>query len=310
MFGVVRPCRHVLCGTLFEDWMAHLCGLCLTLRAEHGQAARLATNYDGLLISVLVEAQNPERSPHRKAGPCALRGMRTTDVVDARATGARLAATFSLLLAAAKTRDHVADGDGIYARRLVAASAGRMADRWAAAGSRTGTAVGFDVGVVLEAVARQPLVESAGGLGLLDLTEPTETAVAAMFAHTAVLADRPHNSEALAEAGRFFGRLAHLIDAVEDLEADDVAGVYNPLRATGTSLAEARRHCDGALHGLRLALADADLERPELVRALLEREVRRSVDDVFAPHGTGRHTWSGPLCGRLSGSFGKCWNCG
>jgi hypothetical protein len=47
VFGVVRPCRHVLCGSLFRDWTAHLCGLCLTLRAEHGQAARLVTDYDG-----------------------------------------------------------------------------------------------------------------------------------------------------------------------------------------------------------------------------------------------------------------------
>src|SRR5437868_7258218 len=134
MFGVVRPCRHVLCGSLFKDWMAHLCGLCLTLRTEHGHAARLVTNYDGLLVSVLVEAQAPELSPRRKAGRCALRGMRTAEVVTARAQGAQLAAAASLLLAAGKTRDHVADGDGPYSRRLVAAAAGRLATRWDAAG--------------------------------------------------------------------------------------------------------------------------------------------------------------------------------
>ncbi|MEU8117125.1 DUF5685 family protein [Spirillospora sp. NPDC049024] len=282
MFGVVRPCRHVLCGSLFKDWMAHLCGLCLTLRAEHGQAARLVTNYDGLLVSVLVEAQSPELSPRRKAGPCALRGMKTAEVVTARAQGAQLAAAASLLLAAGKTRDHVADGDGPYARRLVATAAGRMADRWDAAGGRTGAAVGFDPAVLRDAVARQPVLEAAPGLGLLDLTEPTETAVAAVFAHTAVLAGREANAETLAEAGRFFGRLAHLIDAVEDLAADEEAGAYNPLLATGTTPEEARRHADDALHGLRLALADLELERPRLVRALLDREAGRSVERAFA----------------------------
>ncbi len=282
MFGVVRPCRHVLCGSLFKDWMAHLCGLCLTLRAEHGQAARLVTNYDGLLVSVLVEAQAPASSPRRKAGPCALRGMKTAEVVTARAQGAQLAAAASLLLAAGKTRDHVADGDGPYARRLVAAAAGRMADRWDAAGGRTGAAVGFDPSALRDAVARQPVLESSPGLGLLDLTEPTETAVAAVFAHTAVLAGKERNAEPLAEAGRFFGRLAHLLDAVEDVADDEATGAYNPLLATGTTLAEARRHADDALHGLRLALADLELERPRLVRALLDREVGRSVDRVFA----------------------------
>ncbi|MFC5187920.1 DUF5685 family protein [Actinomadura harenae] len=284
MFGVVRPCRHVLRGKLFEDWMAHLCGLCLTLRREHGQAARMVTNYDGLIVSVLVEAQAPETSPRRSAGPCALRGMRGAQVVRAQAEGARLAAATSLLLAAGKTRDHVADGDGPYARRLVAAAASRMADRWDEAGARTGAAVGFDPSVLRDAVARQPELEAAAGLGLLELTEPTETATAAVFAHTAVIAGREANAEALSEAGRFFGRLAHLIDAVEDIGEDAAAGAFNPLLATGTSPAEARRVCDDALRGLRLALADVEMEKPELVRALLNREIRRTVDRVFDPY--------------------------
>lgn len=142
--------------------------------------------------------------------------------------------------------------------------------------------MGFDPAVLRAAIARQGALEAAGGLGLLELTEPTETAVAAVFAHTAVLAGKEHNAESLAEAGRFFGRLAHLIDAVEDVRPDLAAGAFNPLVATGTGPAEARRHCDDALHGLRLALADLELESPALVRALLGREVRRSVDRVFA----------------------------
>jgi hypothetical protein len=287
MFGVVRPCKHGMCGSLFKDWMAHLCGLCLTLRAQHGQAARMVTNYDGLLVSVLVEAQSADRSPRRKAGPCALRGLRAAEVVDARAEGARLAAAVSLLLAAGKIRDHVADRDGVYARRLVAAAAGRVADRWDTAGARTSAATGFDPAVLREVVDRQSALESAPGRSLLELTAPTEDAVAAAFAHTAVLAGKPHNAETLAEAGRYFGRIAHLIDAVEDLAEDRATGAYNPLLATGADLEEARRLCDAASHGLRLALADLDLESGRLVKALLDRETRRSVHHVFAEAGYG-----------------------
>jgi hypothetical protein len=296
MFGVVRPCKHGMCGSLFKDWMAHLCGLCLTLRGEHGQAARLVTNYDGLLVSVLVEAQSADRSPRRKAGPCALRGLRAAEVVDARAEGARLAAAVSLLLAAGKLRDHVADRDGVYARKTVAVAAGRMADRWDAAGVRTSAATGFDPAVLREVVDRQSALESAPGRSLLDLTAPTEDAVAVAFAHTAVLAGKPHNSDTLAEAGRFFGRIVHLIDAVEDLEEDRAAGAYNPLLATGAGRDEARRHCDAALLGLRLAVADLDLESKRLVTALLDREVRRSVGRVFAgySYGPGQYPPGGP----------------
>ncbi|GAA3443116.1 DUF5685 family protein [Planomonospora venezuelensis] len=305
MFGIVRPCRHGMCGGLFAAWMAHLCGLCLALRDEHGHAARLVTNYDGLLVSVLTEAQSPAASPRRRAAPCALRGFSGAEVVGARAEGVRLAAATSLILASGKIRDHIADRDGAYARRPVAAVAGRMAARWESSGARTAAAVGFDPGVLADAVERQTRLETEPGRTLLELTGPTEDAVAAAFAHTAVLAGKPHNAEPLTEAGRCFGRLAHLVDAVEDLEADRAAGAYNPLLATGTGLAEARRLCDDALLGLRLAVADLDLQERGLVKALLVKEVRRSVDRVFsqsspaacarpAPGGTAQEAAAGP----------------
>ncbi|MYY01485.1 hypothetical protein GT035_04575 [Streptomyces sp. SID4913] len=263
--------------------MAHLCGLCLALRSDHGQFARIVTNYDGLIVSVLTEAQT-ERTPaqRRTAGPCPLRSMRTAPV--ARGEGARLAAAVSLVLASAKVRDHVADRDGLLARRPVAAAARRVAAGWDRAGARTGARLGFDTAVLVDAVDRQTGIELLAGPGtpLLTVTEPTETATAAAFAHTAVLAGKPHNAEPLAEAGRLFGRLAHLLDAVEDQEADAASGAWNPLTSTGTSRAEARRLCDDALRGVRLALRDAEFTDGRLAHVLLAHELRRSVDRAFA----------------------------
>ncbi|MEU4498083.1 DUF5685 family protein [Streptomyces sp. NPDC023998] len=283
MFGIVRPCTHHLGDGLKTEWMAHLCGLCLALRADHGQFARVVTNYDGLIVSVLTEAQT-ERTPasRRTAGPCPLRAMRTAPV--ARGEGARLAAAVSLVLASAKVRDHVADRDGVLARRPVAAAARKVAAGWDRAGARTGSELGFDTAVLLDAVDRQSGIEALAGPGtsLLTVTEPTETATAAAFAHTAVLAGRPENAAPLAEAGKLFGRLAHLLDAVEDREADAASGTWNPLTATGTSLAEARRLADDAVHGVRLALRDARFVDDGLVHVLLAHELRNSVNRAFA----------------------------
>jgi hypothetical protein len=282
VFGIVRPCSHRLTDGLKTEWMAHLCGLCLALRADHGQFARVVTNYDGLIVSVLTEAQG-ERTPaqRRTAGPCPLRAMRTAPV--ARGEGARLAAAVSLVLASAKVRDHVTDGDGLLARRPVAAAARRVSAGWDRAGARAGAALGFDTAVLLDAVDRQAGIEALAGPGssVLTVTEPTETATAAAFAHTAVLAGRPENAAPLAEAGRLFGRLAHLLDAVEDQRADAAAGAWNPLTATGTPLAEARRLADDALHGIRLALRDAHFTDDRLVHVLLAHELRTSVDRAF-----------------------------
>jgi hypothetical protein len=292
VFGIVRPCRHRLGENLKTQWMAHLCGLCLALRGDHGQFARVVTNYDGLLISVLTEAQaGRAKGLRRTAGPCPLRGMRTASV--ARGEGARLAAAVSLVLASAKMRDHVADGDGLLARRPVALAARRVATNWDRAGARTGSDVGFDTAVLVDAVDRQVGIEALAGPGtpLLTVTEPTETATAAAFAHTAVLAGRPGNAEPLAEAGRLFGRLAHLLDAVEDREADAASGAWNPLTATGTSLLEARRLADDALHGIRLALREVvwgsgvspgrHSADGRLAHVLLAHELRNSVDRAF-----------------------------
>ncbi|MEV6948755.1 DUF5685 family protein [Streptomyces sp. NPDC051172] len=282
MFGIVRPCRHRLGENLKSQWVAHLCGLCLALRKDHGQFARVVTNYDGLLISVLTEAQAERAAAWRRtAGPCPLRGMRTATV--AQGEGARLAAAVSLVLASAKVRDHLADGDGLLARKPVALAARRVASSWDAAGARTGSAVGFDTAVLVDAVDRQTGVEALAGPGtpVLTVTEPTETATAAAFAHTAVLAGRPGNAEPLAEAGRLFGRLAHLLDAVEDRETDAASGAWNPLTATGTPLAEARRLADDALHGIRLALREVDFADSGLAHRLLVHELRTSVDRAF-----------------------------
>lgn len=278
--------------------MAHLCGLCLALRGDHGQFARIATNYDGLVISVLVEAQSSRaegaNSWRRTAGPCPLRGMRSASV--AKGEGARLAASVSLVLASAKMRDHVADGDGALGRRPVAAAARRIAAKWDRAGARTGSELGFDTAVLVDAVERQTGLEELAGPGtpLVQITEPTETATAAAFGYTAVLAGRPANRAPLEEAGRLFGRLAHLLDAVEDLAEDARTGAWNPVAATQTPLAEVRRLCDDAVHGVRLALREVEFgskAQGRLAHLLLAHELQSAVDRAFSDGG---HTCANP----------------
>ncbi|MCP2255330.1 hypothetical protein LY13_004104 [Prauserella aidingensis] len=289
MFGIIRPCRHRLSGRLRTEWTAHLCGLCLALRDEHGQLARTATNYDGLLLSALVDAQSDADTPRRTAGPCALRGMRGASV--AIGDGARLAASVSLVLASAKVSDHVVDGDGVAGRRGVGPLAQRVAAGWAQRAAESGERLGLDTTDLASAIATQPAVEetlSAGG-SVLTATGPTEHATAAAFAHTAVLAGRLGNAAELGEAGRLFGRIAHLLDAVEDLRDDRATGAWNPLLATGTELAEARRLCDDAVLGVRLALDQLSLTRPALVHALLVHELDRAVTRTFGHAGDGGH---------------------
>ena len=282
MFGIVRPCRHRLRCGLFGEWAAHLCGLCLTLRDLHGQSARLVTNYDGLLVSVLTEAQNPGVAPHRSAGPCALRRFRRADVLDASATGAQLAASISLVLAAGKIRDHVVDRDGAYARRVVAAGAGLAAGRWLAAGQRTGAAIGFDTAVLTDAITRQADLERIDRTGThrgdradRDRGErrvrPHGGALRPAGQRRAARRGRPALRPDRAPAGRGRGsrrRRGGRVVQPADRDAERIS--RRPVSI-----------CLDALGGLRSAVALLELERPALTESLLANEVGVAVDRVF-----------------------------
>lgn len=291
MFGMLRPCRNRLSPQLRQAWLAHLCGMCLALRDRHGHLARLVTNYDGLVLSALVEAQQPAGAEHRRqAGPCVLRGLKGAPV--SQGAGAQLAASASLLLASAQLRDHVDDGDLSGAVR--SRTAGLVARRWERAGRASSFGVALDVDVLQDAVARQGDLErrlETEGPGedpvaaLLAVTAPTEEASAEGFRATAVVAGRPGNAATLAEAGRLFGRVAHLLDAVDDLADDCAARRFNPVLATDLGPEQVRRVCDDAVLGVRLALDDADLDDAALVHLLLVHELPRAVERTFRQAG-------------------------
>ena len=117
------------------------------------------------------------------------------------------------------------------------------------------------------------------------VTEPTETSVAEAFAHTAVLAGRPANQQALREVGQLFGRVAHLLDAVEDYRDDQAHGKWNPLAVTETPISDVRTMCDDAVLGIKLALADVEFTDRRLVHRLLTHELQRSVTRTFSDAG-------------------------
>lgn len=312
MFGVLKPCAHGAekYGIDPGQWQAHMCGLCLGLRDGHGQLARAATNTDAIVLSVLTEAQGAGFGARTTAGPCPLRGMRRATVVAAGATGVQLAATASLLLGAARIRDHLDDGD---AATLARGPMRRVSGTWADRARTQGARIGLDVEPMLAAIAAQSAMEArvvAGATGsvaesvvasaaesaprtrvigvgggeagrgrlkwnpgatLDELTGPTQLCAATLFGHTATLAGRPENVAALQEIGRHVGRIAHLADAIEDLERDRARGRFNPLEATGTDMPRAYELVRESESHIRRVAAEAELDQLPTVRwALLD----------------------------------------
>ncbi|WP_245678211.1 DUF5685 family protein [Nocardia acidivorans] len=301
---MLKPCAHgaVSYGMDATAWQTQMCGLCLGLRDGHGQLARAATNTDAIVLGVLTEAQQTGTAVRTAAGPCPLRGMRKATVAPSDSPGVRLAATASLLLGAAKIRDHIDDGD---ARRLGRLPMTRVANRWHAGASAAAAPIGLDLEPLIAAIESQAERERAAAAGapttLDELTWPTQLCASELFAHTAVLAQRPENAGALREAGWHFGRIAHLADAIEDIEQDRAAGRFNPLIATGTGTADAHALLRESNSLLEAALTRVGLDRTASIRWMLldplngvVRKLGRAAGVVHtcATHacGTTRHT--------------------
>ncbi|WP_040793002.1 DUF5685 family protein [Nocardia paucivorans] len=283
MFGMLRPCAHKAVDHGIDPglWQSHMCGLCLGLRDGHGQSARIATNTDAIVLAVLTEAQTPEPARRRTAGPCLLRGMRTASVPVSDSAPIQLAATASLLLGSARMRDHIQDGDT--PARLHRPLAG-VAARWAASARTQAERIGLDIEPLVAAIDAQVETErrvlaatrSDTGTAVIsretaldELTVASRRCAAELFAHTAVLAGQPDNVEPLRAAGDEFGRIAHLVDAIEDHAADTAAGLFNPLTVTDTSTSHAYDLVRVSDERLRTAIDAARIGRISVVRWVL-----------------------------------------
>ncbi|NLG46838.1 DUF5685 family protein [Gordonia sp. (in: high G+C Gram-positive bacteria)] len=275
MFGLLQPCGHVLDDELRDQWRSHLCGVCLALRDGHGQLSRATTNTDTIMVSVLTAAQRASQTATRTAGPCPLRGMRTAEVVTADEPGVALAAAASLALATAKADDVVAEQRlGLAAPEPRRTRAASMASR--SLHRRVQTVTALDVDAVLAPLAAQAEIECTAS-DLDALLAPTADACAAVFAASADRAEVPDNRAPLADIGADFGRLAHLLDAVDDREADRNAGAFNPLEASGTTDRDALDRAAVLVDRITARYETLILHDDRLLRTVLLGGIARAV---------------------------------
>ncbi|MDX6254058.1 MAG: hypothetical protein QOJ11_392 [Frankiales bacterium] len=237
----------------------------------------MLTGYDALLLSVLVEAQ-AGRQETRTAGRCPLRGLRTAEVLRSDTPAMRLAAAGTLLTGSAGLRDKVADRDLPYGTRTVAGLAAR---RFESDGVRLAGRIGLEASPMLEAPALADQQQARAGATVDELLAPTGAVVATLFAHTAVAAARRDNVEALRAAGDAYGRLVHLLDAVDDRAEDARRGRFNPLAATGTSTSGAHRLALSLTGRIAAAIAEVSMADADLARVLLGPELGRAVSRSF-----------------------------
>ncbi|MEM7113396.1 MAG: DUF5685 family protein, partial [Chloroflexota bacterium] len=268
MFGLIRgSCQ--LGNKERQEWIGHICGLCLTLRDTQGQAARIATNYDAALLSVLTEAQM-DKPTETYAQVCGLRGFRRANVVAASNAGSQFAAAVALAATGAKVNDRVVDQEGWLGQwpRL----GQQLESRCQTAASDLARPLAFETAVFTNQTRQQTVREQILGCDFLYYAEPTEQSVAAAFAHTAVLANAPQNKAHLAEIGRLYGRIMFLLDSYQDYKDDLAAGKFNALAQTTSETelkATATTIFNAAYTRLKQTFRQLNLPRPTLLSKLL-----------------------------------------
>ena len=283
MFGVLRGAGCGLASEDQQEWMGHLCGVCLALRNRAGHLSRLATNFDAALLSVLHTAQIAD-SPERYTSHCPLRSHFKADVTPPDSASARFGASIALAIAATKIHDHLNDDETVW--RHVPALARGVARKWANQGRQMAAELGFATETIEAQTSRQSQVEARPERDFFYYSQPTELAVAAAFQQTAIIANRPQNAPFLFEMGRMFGRIMLLLDSYQDFEADRRAQRFNPLAACFPEAempAQANRLFGDAHRRLKDHFKQLALPRPDLAAKLLIHQLNRRGQQILQP---------------------------
>lgn len=274
MFGVLRSSSCSMPKEQQQAWMGHVCGMCLALRNNAGQPSRITTNYDAALLSVLCEAQS-DTEPERHTSYCPLRSHFKADVTAPSSTAAEYAAAIALTIGATKINDHIDDNE-TFLRHIPTLARG-VARAWHTQGQALAHTLGFASDTITQQTNRQTEVENDSHGDFFRYAEPTELAVSAAFAHTAVVANKPHNTPALAEMGRMFGRMMYVLDSYQDFDADVKAGKFNALAAsfpTANIAEQVQKIFSEAFAKLKEYFDTLELPRPELAQMLLLEQLQ------------------------------------
>ena len=269
MFGLKRGASCAMSAKERQLWLGHICGVCIALRDNAGQLARVATNYDAALLSMLIGAQSAETTP-TQITYCPFRRQRRLAITTPDSNASRYGAALALLMAGTKIEDHVTDKDGYwhYLRPLPQS----LSERWLRQGEKLALNVQFDAQLIRKHTKRQPKIEVEAAASLRFYAEPTMQAAAAVFAHTAMLANKPQNKQPMAEIGRNFGLIIYLLDAYQDIESDVKNNHFNPLvqlYPPHERQVAAQSQFKSAHLALRRAFCRLELAQPDLLRKLL-----------------------------------------
>lgn len=213
MFGYVVVNKPELKIRDYELYRAYYCGLCRSLRRRHGFFGQMTLNYDMtmvvLLLTGLYETETTEKKFRCMVHPIGRQRAVMNKFTD-------YAADMNILLSYEKAMDDVLDENKISAR-LVSSLLRPKAKRVRARYPRQAAVITENLRALTEA-------ERCGEINLDSLS-----GCFGRVMETVVLWKEDQFSPDLRRFGFFLGKFIYLLDAYDDLEADEKHGSFNPL---------------------------------------------------------------------------------
>jgi len=245
MQGYLSPNRLDLTIRQNRNYFHSQCGLCQQLKKDYGTLARFLVNRDALILQLLTEAQLQQEPPHQKIR-CGVQPFLHSAKANPKA--AQFAAAVTVMMFWGKLMDSIADANGVsgfFTRPLAKFLLWKNRHKIKKAETIL-QKLGFDVQLIYDLFEQQQKLEQVAE-SLDEVASPTAQGLAALFAHTAILANRPENIDILKHLGEEVGAMLYILDARDDLFADIRRKRFNPLKlyacvkdVTSISLAESK----------------------------------------------------------------------
>lgn len=230
MFGYVRPYREELKVRELEGYRAMYCGLCATMGARHGFAARMLLNYDFVFLAMLLAPV--EARPTTEMCRCPARLGLRKKCACVRSEGLETAADESVILSYWKLQDNLSDS-GVW-KRLGARILSALLRR----GYRRAAAARPDFDACVRACLEELHALERENSPSLDRTADT---FARILRAAAPPTGEQSRDRALEQLLYHVGRWIYLVDAWDDLGEDARSGDYNPIHARFSGHVEEER---------------------------------------------------------------------
>lgn len=221
MFGILSPCRQLLCKTDRAGYTSAYCSLCGFLGHQYGSKARMLVVNDIATLWWLLSPHPIEGEDRLRTSNC-IRGISQLwkqDLSDLQ----RLLAALSVHMVAIKVDDDLVDTGGWRSRLAHHVYRGSFQKA-----RRDLTNIGFDLEQLDAILARQRSVEQNRECDFKVASEPTARAYGLVAREIAHRCSSPFTSEQAETVGEALGRAVYLVDAIRDFP-QDLGTAYNPL---------------------------------------------------------------------------------